>query len=226
MADNELFFSERCLSNKLNFLFYGPPGTGKTMILCYISQKMDRDILLISSPGILGNSAVTSFISKKQPIVAVEDITESGMALGGREDQEDGEQADKRRKKKSLSSLLNFLDGANTPNNRIVFMSTNHIDQINDTVLRHNRIDMKCLVDYNKKKDFERVFKFYYHHAEVPEVQLPDNLKFTNAQAANFFKRHLKDPEAWVAEVLAESAVINAKLLNPAPIEQEEAVSQ
>lgn len=63
-----------------------------------------------------------------------------------------------RSNKCSLSSLLNVLDGVASQEGRIVIMTTNYPEQLDEALIRPGRIDVKVHMGYISKQGAEQIF--------------------------------------------------------------------
>jgi len=61
-----------------------------------------------------------------------------------------------------LSGLLNALDGIVTMHGRILFMTTNHPEKLDNAIIRPGRIDLKLEIGYVNEEIFEQFIKKFY----------------------------------------------------------------
>ncbi|KAJ3019045.1 UNVERIFIED_CONTAM: hypothetical protein HDU68_010840 [Siphonaria sp. JEL0065] len=129
------------------YILHGPPGTGKSSFIFSLAGylKMDLSIANLTLPS-LTDSSLASSLSDAPPnsILVFEDID---VAMGkkkkpdtGTNNQDFGEMS-----QVTLSGLLNALDGLIAQEGRIVFMTTNNIQDLPDALLRPGRVDRRFL---------------------------------------------------------------------------------
>jgi chaperone BCS1 len=71
-------------------------------------------------------------------IVLLEDVDAAGM---GHRDDSDIDQEDKSTSAVTLSGLLNVLDGVSSEEGRVLIMTTNHIEHLDEALIRPGRAD-------------------------------------------------------------------------------------
>lgn len=140
--DNFLKSKEQYLNKGIPYrttiLLHGEPGTGKTSIIKALATKYNLDIALIE-PGASANLKKALCSAPKDSIVCIEDVDSLSGALD-RTQEKDGF-IEKFEAKKS-SEILNALDGIGSFNDKILLMSTNHLDKLDPAFLRPGRVDL------------------------------------------------------------------------------------
>jgi len=62
----------------------------------------------------------------------------------------------------TFSGLLNALDGVASSEERIIFMTTNHVSKLDQALIRPGRVDVQEILDDAQGEQAERLFiKFY-----------------------------------------------------------------
>jgi chaperone BCS1 len=59
----------------------------------------------------------------------------------------------------SLSSLLNVLDGVGSQEGRVLIMSTNHVERLDDALIRPGRVDMTLELGLTNRDINTRIFR-------------------------------------------------------------------
>jgi ATP-dependent 26S proteasome regulatory subunit len=73
----------------------------------------------------------------------------------------------------TFSGLLNCLDGVASTEERIVFMTTNHIDRLDPALIRPGRVDVKELIGEADEGQVYSMFKrFYPTHLELVHTRM------------------------------------------------------
>ena len=62
----------------------------------------------------------------------------------------------------TFSGLLNTLDGVASTEERIVFMTTNHLDRLDPALIRPGRVDLKQLIDLASLSQLRRMYARFY----------------------------------------------------------------
>jgi mitochondrial chaperone BCS1 len=62
----------------------------------------------------------------------------------------------------TFSGLLNALDGVASSEERILFMTTNHLDRLDDALIRPGRVDYKQYIGYASDSQIEAMFMRFF----------------------------------------------------------------
>src|SRR5258708_37718796 len=62
----------------------------------------------------------------------------------------------------TFSGFLNALDGVASGEERIIFLTTNHIEKLDPALIRPGRVDLACLVDDASPSQAKRLFTRFY----------------------------------------------------------------
>ena len=93
------------------------------------------------------------------------------------------------RKNNNLSYLLNILDGLNECSGRIIIMTTNKIDTLDEALIRPGRIDMKIEFKKCTCYDVYRMIKIFWKESIIEDdIQKDINDKYTSAEITNIFR--------------------------------------
>ena len=146
--ENKHIYAQRNLTYKTGILLYGEPGTGKSTIANMIAteHKCNMVIIKMAQFSEIDTDFIASTINADDLtyIVLLEDID---CVIGDRESEtEDLEN------KKNVNKLLQFLDSASSPSNVIFVATTNHIEKLDEAILRDGRFDLKVnITNINEK---------------------------------------------------------------------------
>lgn len=116
---------------KRNFLFFGSSGTGKTTLIKALATKYRRDIYFLSMSRTMDNSDFISTINDIQPgsFIVIEEVD----VLFNKRQKQDGNV--------TFDVFINALDGIVSKEDSIIFMTTNHIESIDEALMRPGRVD-------------------------------------------------------------------------------------
>jgi chaperone BCS1 len=78
----------------------------------------------------------------------------------------------------TFSGFLNALDGVASGEERIIFLTTNHIEKLDPALIRPGRVDLACLIDDASPSQAKRLFTgFYDPERNVDLESLGDELE-------------------------------------------------
>jgi chaperone BCS1 len=195
------WYADRGIPYQRGYLLYGPPGTGKSSFSLSLAGEFELDIYTLQLSGV-SDSKLMKLFSELPPhcIVLLEDVDAAGM---GRRDEFDTDQENKSSSAVTLSGLLNVLDGVSSQEGRVLVMTTNHIEHLDEALIRPGRADKKVHFQLADKKMstqlFQTVFKQTPDHQESKH-EFGDK---TIERLANDFASKVPDQVFSPAEVLS-----------------------
>ncbi|KAK2764516.1 hypothetical protein FQN54_009211 [Arachnomyces sp. PD_36] len=180
------WYSNRGIPYRRGYLLHGPPGTGKTSLCFAAAGLFDLRIYVVSlNSGKMTEDGLASLFLDlpRRCIVLLEDIDSAGItrkrakndsekeastvnsdvrAVGkpgvpAPEDAADGDKAGI-----SLSALLNIIDGVASSEGRILIMTTNHPEKLDDALLRPGRVDLSIAFGYADTRTVKELFCAIY----------------------------------------------------------------
>ncbi|KAJ5266949.1 hypothetical protein N7478_009757 [Penicillium angulare] len=134
------WYHDRGIPYRRGYLLYGPPGTGKSSFIQALAGELDYDIAILnlSERGLTDdrlNHLLT--IVPNRTLVLLEDVD---AAFSNRRTQTDSDGY--RGANVTFSGLLNALDGVASAEERIIFLTTNHVERLDEALVRPGRVDM------------------------------------------------------------------------------------
>jgi len=79
----------------------------------------------------------------------------------------------------TFSGLLNALDGVASSEERIIFMTTNHIERLDPALIRPGRVDLQEFIGDATPKQARRLFLRFYGESSIPATSAPTGVKET-----------------------------------------------
>ncbi|KAK1658520.1 mitochondrial chaperone bcs1 [Colletotrichum godetiae] len=172
------WYANRGLPYRRGYLMYGRPGTGKSSLSMSVAGCFGLDIYVVSLAAI--NDGHLNALFRELPqrcVVLLEDVDAVGTSLSRDTDADDsdsGSEVSRRSPKShgtvSLSGLLNVLDGVASQDGRVLIMTTNHIEHLDDALIRSGRVDKK--IEF-QLADADVARKLFCHVFEQSEEELP-----------------------------------------------------
>ncbi len=146
------------------YLFKGPPGSGKTSMAVALAglAGMDVCILSLADPAITDAKLRTLMDGASAgSMILIEDVD---AAVSGRNVNTNGNLTTG--DSLTFSGVLNALDGAAAKEGRVVVMTTNHPERLDDALVRPGRIDRQWYIGPADHSQAVRLFRRFYPAAE------------------------------------------------------------
>jgi hypothetical protein len=191
------FFSEKeyyrkhAIPHNLKIVLYGLPGTGKDSIARMIASEWRRNIYLVESRN---GHDIPDQITKNDvydPLFLISDIDKYPFLIN--EDialSNDADEENLQKNKNTFGRMINALDGVNSGEDRIIIMTTNHIEKFSPTFLRPGRVDLCLEIKPVGPEAFRNFVKDYYNKDLKGSIKLKsDTLSIAEMQADVVFRR-------------------------------------
>ncbi|KAI9880051.1 MAG: hypothetical protein M1830_005783 [Pleopsidium flavum] len=218
------WYANRGIPYRRGYLFHGPPGTGKTSLSFSISGIFGLDIYCISllEPTLTEEDLGLLFSNlPRRCVVLLEDIDSAGLIRREERAVEEAAEAsvghaeigaeiakafksvhERNEKTKnnqgiSLSGLLNAIDGVASHEGRVLVMTTNFPEKLDEALIRPGRVDMKVEFTMATRSQIRELFiRMYSSDAMKPTKQMT-NRNFHRAVGRDLDeKMHIGDSSA------------------------------
>ncbi|KAI1419953.1 P-loop containing nucleoside triphosphate hydrolase protein [Xylaria sp. FL1777] len=151
------FYSEHGIPYRRGYLLHGPPGCGKSSLSLALAGFFGFDLYVVNLASIYEYELASLFaMLPARCFVLLEDID----AVDFRQDDDNGgpNGPGRSRQQCSLSSLLNVLDGVASQEGRVVIMTSNFPDRLDDALVRPGRIDVKVYMGHITRQGAQQIF--------------------------------------------------------------------
>ncbi|KAI7908496.1 hypothetical protein M9X92_012156 [Pyricularia oryzae] len=162
------------------------------------------DVYMLHIPSVRHDNELTTLFTKLPPscIVLLEDVdaVELQRRHASHSDSEDESASEGgmpgafgRRSTCSLSGLLNSLDGVASPEGRIIIMTTNNIEKLDEALIRDGRVDKKFFLGYMDEDSARLMFmKMYQLQSDLlPSLEVENNTNQQTCQSVEDKSTHI-----------------------------------
>jgi chaperone BCS1 len=163
------WYLEKGIPYQAGVLLYGPPGTGKSSIIKAVASHFNKHICILRSNDLIKMQAAVIDLPRNA-VMVLEDVDSNEIVL-----KEEYQTKKKENKTKmntqtgefssttiTLSDILNILDGIMNVPGRVIFMTTNHIEKLQESLIRPGRIDLRLEIGYTSGIQFQEFIKCFY----------------------------------------------------------------
>ena len=162
------------------YLLYGPPGCGKSSFVLGLAGELSMAICILSlSNRHLDDEGLMLLLNTapQRSIVLLEDV----------------DRAFSNDSRVTISGLLNSVDGVAAQEGRLLFLTTNHINKLDDALIRPGRCDVKLLFPNSTSEQQQKLFLRFF-----PD-QTDQSIRFTDEISKLIKSAHLPDGPSMAA---------------------------
>ncbi|VDN55459.1 unnamed protein product [Dracunculus medinensis] len=166
------WYVEHGVPYRRGYLFYGPPGTGKSSFIAALASHFGYSICILSlSERTLDDDRLNHLLNTppSNSIILLEDID---AAFGPRVDAVQNMKIYDGLTRVTFSGLLNAIDGVACAEERILFMTTNFINRLDEALIRPGRVDIKQYFGYCTDTMIFSMFMHFYGSKAVNDMAL------------------------------------------------------
>lgn len=208
--DNKKWYDARGIPYQLGLMMSGHPGCGKTSIIRAIANLTGRHIINVNFGNILSatqlkslfqseklnvytdgscSEMVTFHIPIEQRIYVLEEIDTVGDVVRQRSSSMINQNP--LHDEVTLGEILTVLDGTMETPGRLVIMTSNHPELLDDALVRPGRIDMMVTFSKASRRTIAEMFTVFFDTTmkDVDIERLPD-CRLTPAEVGQVLFRH------------------------------------
>ncbi|CAG8441676.1 3125_t:CDS:2 [Ambispora leptoticha] len=195
--NNGKWYYEMGIPYRRGYLLYGPPGSGKSSFIQALAGELEYNICLLNlSERGLTDDRMNHLLSNapERSIILLEDI-DAAFTKRLAPNQQSYQST------VTFSGLLNALDGVASAEERIIFMTTNHVDRLDRALIRPGRVDMKEHFGTATEHQIRSMFLRFYQGEHEWAEQFVDKIKgrgISTAQLQGHFVFYKNDARAAV----------------------------
>ncbi|KAI1846679.1 hypothetical protein JX266_007252 [Neoarthrinium moseri] len=153
------WYIDRGIPYRRGYLLHGPPGSGKTSFIQALAGELDYSVAMVNLSEIGVTDDKLAFLLTKLPertILLLEDVDSAFVNRKARgSDGYSGPTV-------TFSGLLNALDGLSAGEERIAFLTTNHIELLDPALIRPGRVDMMIRIGEATRHQAGRMWDNFY----------------------------------------------------------------
>ncbi|KAL7266137.1 hypothetical protein RUND412_011328 [Rhizina undulata] len=235
--DTSRWYALRGIPYRRGYLLHGAPGTGKSSLSFALAGHFGLKVYVLSlASRNINEEGLLSLFSTlpKQCIILLEDIDTAGLSRAPEREKKGSEKDggdDAKSKTKtetndkntgiSFSGLLNAIDGVASHEGRVLILTTNHPEKLDEALIRPGRVDMKIEFEMAGKNAVRGLFENMYEldadaPADVQNYVVSSNKKSNDDVKEKIpdleYKESIKDLAKRFAEIVPEKTFSPAEI--------------
>lgn len=158
------WYVDRGIPYRRGYLLFGPPGSGKSSFIQALAGELDFGVAMINLSEMGMTDDKLAYLLTKLPkrcLLLLEDA-DAAFVNRRRRDADGYSGANV-----TFSGLLNALDGVAAGEERIAFLTTNHIDRLDPALIRPGRVDMMLRIGEATRYQAGEMWARFYGDKDV-----------------------------------------------------------
>ncbi|KAI8911797.1 BCS1 N terminal-domain-containing protein [Gorgonomyces haynaldii] len=162
------WYHDRGIPYRRGYMLYGPPGSGKSSYIQALAGELGYNIAILNLAEPHMTDDRLSHLLNNVPYRTLMLLEDVDAAFPDRTD---------KKTNLTFSGLLNALDGVAASEERIIFMTTNHVERLDPALIRPGRVDMQVYVGNVTESQAKKMFlRFYPDQVDLAD-QFVKNLR-------------------------------------------------
>ncbi|MBI2505473.1 MAG: AAA family ATPase [Candidatus Latescibacteria bacterium] len=179
------WFRSKGIPWRRGYLFHGPPGTGKSKLCLALCSHFRLNLAVVSLTHHKIDDSSLAGILSEAPLGSAFLFEDIDRVIG-----HPGNEV-------TMAGLLSVLDGVVAQEGRIVFLTTNHLPQLDPALIRPGRIDLQEHLGFVTPDQARRFFCHFFPAAPEQAVifaRWAGDGRWTMAQLQDHLISHVDDP--------------------------------
>ncbi|KAF9920952.1 hypothetical protein FBU30_009064 [Linnemannia zychae] len=181
---SESWYAERGLPFRRGLLLYGSPGTGKTSFIHALAGELGLNIYVVNlSSKNLTDDTLSELVSDtpSRCLLLIEDV-DAAFVQRASKDAATGI---------TFSGLLNSVDGVSAQEGRMLCMTTNHLERLDEALIRPGRVDVRAKFGKATQSQAEELFiKFFPQPVEKDAIDILSSSSAASTSSSKTSGKH------------------------------------
>jgi mitochondrial chaperone BCS1 len=157
--ERQQWYVDRGIPYRRGYLLYGPPGSGKSSFIQALAGELDYSVAMINLSEMGMTDDKLAYLLTKLPKRSILLLEDADAAFVNRRQRDaDGYSG----ATVTFSGLLNALDGVAAGEERIAFLTTNHVDRLDPALIRPGRVDMMVRIGEATRYQAAQMWNRFY----------------------------------------------------------------
>lgn len=153
------WYVDRGIPYRRGYLLFGPPGSGKSSFIQSLAGELDFGVAMINLSEMGMTDDKLAYLLTKLPKRTLLLLEDADAAFSNRRQRDaDGYSG----ASVTFSGLLNALDGIAAGEERLAFLTTNHVDRLDPALIRPGRVDMMMRIGEATRHQAGRMWDRFY----------------------------------------------------------------